>query len=473
MITIDELKAKLGGMKTAVDDLRDALSIEASEKRLAELEHQMTMPGFYDDQARSQKVISEMGEVKNKLERFGKLSTQYEEAETLLLMIEEENDPSLAAEGEEAVNGVEKSIDELQLMTMLNGEYDHNNAILTFHAGTGGTEAQDWAEMLYRMYTRWAEAHGYSVEVLDVLDGDEAGIKSASMMVKGPNAYGMLKSEHGVHRLVRISPFDANARRQTSFSSLEVMPELDNNINIEINPADIEMQVYRSSGAAASRQSTSVCPAFSSMRLMPLALMRWMTFCSRASEMDSRIKRSFISIFLQFAAGGRLQVGKDEAVQVAVHDSLYVAALVAGAVVLDQRVGHKDVAADLVAPGDLILHALDVVDLVLVLLQSDLVQLGLHHLHGVLAVLQLAALGLAGRHDAGGLVDQADGGGRLVDVLAACAGGPALFGADRTVRSGSGHDLPRAGRTGAQRPGGKARRERQVQCPLPADQRRP
>ena len=249
MITIDELKAKLGGMKTAVDDLRDALSIEASEKRLAELEHQMTMPGFYDDQARSQKVISEMGEVKNKLERFGKLSTQYEEAETLLLMIEEENDPSLATEGEEAVNGVEKSIDELQLMTMLNGEYDHNNAILTFHAGTGGTEAQDWAEMLYRMYTRWAEAHGYSVEVLDVLDGDEAGIKSASMMVKGPNAYGMLKSEHGVHRLVRISPFDANARRQTSFSSLEVMPELDNNINIEINPADIEMQGYRSSGA--------------------------------------------------------------------------------------------------------------------------------------------------------------------------------------------------------------------------------
>ncbi len=249
MITIDELKQKLGGMQTSVDDLREALSIEASEKRLAELEHQMTMPGFYDDQERSQKIISEMGEVKNKLERFGKLSTQYEEAETLLLMIEEENDPSLTAEGEEAVDAVEKSIDELQLMTMLNGEYDHNNAILTFHAGTGGTEAQDWAEMLFRMYSRWAEAHGYNVEVLDVLDGDEAGIKSASMIIKGANAYGMLKSEHGVHRLVRISPFDANARRQTSFSSLEVMPELDNNINIEINPADIEMQVFRSSGA--------------------------------------------------------------------------------------------------------------------------------------------------------------------------------------------------------------------------------
>ena len=249
MITIDELKAKLGGMKTAVDDLRDALSIEASEKRLAELEHQMTMPGFYDDPARSQKVISEMGEVKNKLERFGKLSTQYEEAETLLLMIEEENDPSLAAEGEEAVNGVEKSIDELQLMTMLNGEYDHSNAILTFHAGTGGTEAQDWAEMLYRMYNKWAQAHGMTVEVLDYQDGDEAGMKSASMMVKGANAYGLLKSENGVHRLVRVSPFDANARRQTSFASLEVMPELDNTIQVDIRPEDIEMQVYRSSGA--------------------------------------------------------------------------------------------------------------------------------------------------------------------------------------------------------------------------------
>ena len=249
MITIDELKTKLGGMKTAVDDLRDALSIEASEKRLAELEHQMTMPGFYDDQARSQKVISEMGEVKNKLERFGKLSTQYEEAETLLLMIEEENDPSLATEGEEAVNGVEKSIDELQLMTMLNGEYDHNNAILTFHAGTGGTEAQDWAEMLYRMYNKWAQAHGMTVEVLDYQDGDEAGMKSASMMVKGANAYGLLKSENGVHRLVRVSPFDANARRQTSFASLEVMPELDNTIQVDIRPEDIEMQVFRSSGA--------------------------------------------------------------------------------------------------------------------------------------------------------------------------------------------------------------------------------
>ena len=249
MITIDELKVQLADYAKAVKDLEEALAIEASRKRVQELEHTMSRPGFYDDAELSKKVFDEVGDLRGKLNRFEKLQGLYDDAETMLEMLDEEYDPDMIPEAEEAVNTVEKAVDELQLMTMLNGEYDHSNAILTFHAGTGGTEAQDWAEMLYRMYTRWAEAHGYSVEVLDVLDGDEAGIKSASMMVKGPNAYGMLKSEHGVHRLVRISPFDANARRQTSFSSLEVMPELDNNINIEINPADIEMQVYRSSGA--------------------------------------------------------------------------------------------------------------------------------------------------------------------------------------------------------------------------------
>ena len=157
MITLAELKTKLGGFETAIQDLRDALSIGASEKRLAELEHQMTLPGFYDDQEKSQKVYTEMGDLKGKLDRFRKLTAQYEDAVTMLEMLEEEYDPSLIPEGEEAVNGVEKAIDELQLMTMLNGEYDANNAILTFHAGTGGTEAQDWAEMLYRMYTRWAD----------------------------------------------------------------------------------------------------------------------------------------------------------------------------------------------------------------------------------------------------------------------------------------------------------------------------
>ena len=219
MITIDELKVQLADYGNAVKDLEEALAIEASRKRVQELEHTMSRPGFYDD------------------------------AETMIEMIDEEYDPDMIPECEESVNAVGKAVDELQLMTMLNGEYDHSNAILTFHAGTGGTEAQDWAEMLYRMYNKWAQAHGMTIEVLDYQDGDEAGMKSASMMVKGANAYGLLKSENGVHRLVRVSPFDANARRQTSFASLEVMPELDHTIQVDIRPEDIEMQVYRSSGA--------------------------------------------------------------------------------------------------------------------------------------------------------------------------------------------------------------------------------
>ena len=249
MITIDELKVQLADYGKAVKDLEEALAIDASRKRVQELEHTMSRPGFYDDADLSKKVFDEVGDLKGKLSRFEKLQGLYDDAETMLEMLDEEYDPAMIPEAEESVNAVGKAVDELQLMTMLNGEYDHSNAILTFHAGTGGTEAQDWAEMLYRMYNKWASNHGMTVEVLDYQDGDEAGMKSASMMVKGANAYGLLKSENGVHRLVRVSPFDANARRQTSFSSLEVMPELDNNIKVEINPADIEMQVYRSSGA--------------------------------------------------------------------------------------------------------------------------------------------------------------------------------------------------------------------------------
>ena len=249
MITIDELKVQLADYAKAVKDLEEALAIDASRKRVQELEHTMSRPGFYDDAELSKKVFDEVGDLKGKLTRFEKLQGLYDDAETMLVMLDEEYDPEMVPEAEEAVNAVGKAVDELQLMTMLNGEYDHSNAILTFHAGTGGTEAQDWAEMLTRMYTRWAEAHGYTVEVLDVLEGDEAGIKSASMMIKGANAYGMLKSENGVHRLVRISPFDANARRQTSFAALEVMPELEDDSEIEIRPEDIEMQACRSSGA--------------------------------------------------------------------------------------------------------------------------------------------------------------------------------------------------------------------------------
>lgn len=249
MITIDELKTKLGSLQPAIADLGEALSIEASRKRVQELEHKMTQPGFYDDQEASQRVFSELGDLRSKLEKYTALTSSAEDAGVLLEMLAEENDPGLIPDGEAAVTAVEAAVEELQLLTLLRGEYDHSNAILTFHAGTGGTEAQDWAQMLLRMYTRWADAHGYTVELLDELEGEEAGIKSASLMIKGANAYGMLRSENGVHRLVRVSPFDSNARRQTSFASLEVMPELDNNIKVDIRPDDVEMQVFRSSGA--------------------------------------------------------------------------------------------------------------------------------------------------------------------------------------------------------------------------------
>ena len=249
MITIDELKVQLAEYGKSVQDLEEALAIDASKKRVQELEHTMTRPGFYDDAEASKKVFDEVGDLKAKLGRFEKLQGLYEDAQTMLLMLEEENDPALVPEGEQAVEAVGKAVDELQLMTMLNGEYDHSNAILTFHAGTGGTEAQDWAQMLYRMYTRWTERHGFTYQIMDYQDGDEAGIKSATIMIEGENAYGYLRGEHGVHRLVRVSPFDANARRQTSFASVEVMPDLPEDVEIEIRPEDIEMQVYRASGA--------------------------------------------------------------------------------------------------------------------------------------------------------------------------------------------------------------------------------
>ena len=249
MITTDELKVQLADYGKAVKDLEEALAIDASRKRVQELEHTMSRPGFYDDAELSKKVFDEVGDLKGKLNRFEKLQGLYDDAETMLVMLDEEYDPEMVPEAEEAVNAVGKAVDELQLMTMLNGEYDHSNAILTFHAGTGGTEAQDWAQMLYRMYTRWTERHDFTYQILDYEDGDEAGIKSAAISIEGENAYGLLKSENGVHRLVRVSPFDANARRQTSFASVEVMPDLPDDVEVEIRPEDIEMQVYRASGA--------------------------------------------------------------------------------------------------------------------------------------------------------------------------------------------------------------------------------
>ena len=249
MVILDEVKRRLSELAPEVTDLHDALAIERSRVRLEELEQKSASPEFYDDAAASGAVFAEMGELKDRLEQYAALQTMLEDAETLLEMCAEDDDPALAEEADAAVNSLDAKVEELRLVTLLNGEYDANNAILTFHAGAGGTEAQDWVEMLYRMYTRFAARHNWTVKVLDYLEGDEAGIKSASILVEGHNAYGFLRSENGVHRLVRVSPFDASGRRHTSFASLEVMPELDDAITVEIKPEDIKMQVFRSSGA--------------------------------------------------------------------------------------------------------------------------------------------------------------------------------------------------------------------------------
>ena len=249
MLQFDEYKVKLNNLKPELDELEQALGLEAAQREAEMLESESASEGFWDNLEKAQKVQQRVKHLRDKLEGQQKRRTQWDDLMTLCELGNEMEDESLVPEVEEGFAKLEAEIEEAKLSTLLTGEYDASNAILTFHAGAGGTEAQDWAQMLYRMYTRWAERHGYSYKVLDYLDGDEAGIKSATIMVEGENAYGHLKGEHGVHRLVRVSPFDANARRQTSFAALEVMPEIPDDVEVDIRPEDIEMQVFRSSGA--------------------------------------------------------------------------------------------------------------------------------------------------------------------------------------------------------------------------------
>lgn len=209
----------------------------------------MEAPGYWDDVEKSQEGMRELNSLKEEKERFEGLQGRYEDIETLLEMGYEENDASLIPEIEEELKEFVEEFETMRIQTLLSGEYDGCNAILKLNAGAGGTESCDWAGMLYRMYSRWAERKGFSVEVLDYLDGDEAGIKSVTFQVNGENAYGYLKSEKGVHRLVRISPFNAQGKRQTSFVSLDVMPDIEDDIDIEINPDDLRIDTYRSSGA--------------------------------------------------------------------------------------------------------------------------------------------------------------------------------------------------------------------------------
>ena len=249
LIEYDAYKQKLRELRPELDKLSAALDIEAAKQEAARLEDETAQDGFWNDLERSQKVQQRLKQLQNKIGRQEQLLSAWEDLTALCEMGQEAEDEEILEELKTEYAALEDRTAETRMATLLSGEYDGCNAILQFHAGAGGTEAQDWAQMLYRMYTRWVERKGFTYKILDYEDGDEAGIKSAAISIEGENAYGLLKSENGVHRLVRVSPFDANARRQTSFAAVEVMPEIENDDSIEIRDEDIEMQVYRASGA--------------------------------------------------------------------------------------------------------------------------------------------------------------------------------------------------------------------------------
>lgn len=216
---------------------------------MEELEAKTSEDGFWDDMAASSKLLQQTKQLKDKVEGYDQLVSLWEDTLMLIDMANEENDESMLDEIKNSVGEIEEKLEKMTLETLLSGHYDKNNAIMTFHAGAGGTEAQDWCEMLIRMYQMWAQKNGYSFDMMDSLPGDDAGIKSATVNISGPNAYGYLRSEKGVHRLVRISPFDASGRRHTSFASIEVMPEIDDDIEINIRTEDLKVDTYRASGA--------------------------------------------------------------------------------------------------------------------------------------------------------------------------------------------------------------------------------
>ena len=249
MVELDQFKYTLSTYDETLKEVKDSLDLENKERRITELDKSMEEPGFWDDPERSTKTVREAKNLKDTVDGYKHLEQQYEDIQVMIEMGYEENDPAMIPEIQEMLDEFVKNLEALRTKTLLSGEYDGCNAILKLNAGAGGTEAMDWCSMLYRMYQRWADKKGFTTEVLDFLDGDEAGLKSITLQVNGENAYGYLKSEKGVHRLVRISPFNAAGKRQTSFVSCDVMPDIEEDLDVEINPDDLRIDTYRSSGA--------------------------------------------------------------------------------------------------------------------------------------------------------------------------------------------------------------------------------
>ena len=249
MVELDQFRYRISGYDKQLEGIKKSLDLDNKQKRIEELEADMEAPGFWDDPDKSQKAMKELKGLKDSFEGYDSLKSGLEDINVLIEMADESDDESLVPEIEQEVTSFEEKMEEIRIETLLSGEYDSCDAILTLHAGAGGTESCDWCQMLLRMYTRWAEKHGYTTQIIDYLEGDEAGVKSVTVEISGENAYGHLKSEHGVHRLVRISPFNAAGKRQTSFVSCDVMPDIDEDVDIQINDDDLRIDTYRSSGA--------------------------------------------------------------------------------------------------------------------------------------------------------------------------------------------------------------------------------
>lgn len=249
MVELDQFKVKIGNYEEPLSELKESLGLDMKQERIDQLEAQMEEPNFWDDVTSSQFVMKELKQLKSVVESYETLEAERDDILTMIEMGYEEDDDELIPEIEDMIDQFVKNFEELRIRTLLSGEYDHEDAILSLNAGAGGTEACDWVSMLYRMYHKWAEKKGFQVQVVDYLDGEVAGIKSVTMQICGENAYGLLKSEKGIHRLVRISPFNAAGKRQTSFASCDVMPDIKSEINIEIADEDIRIDTYRASGA--------------------------------------------------------------------------------------------------------------------------------------------------------------------------------------------------------------------------------
>ncbi len=354
MIEFDQYKQQLGSLDEKFSKLRDALAIDRLSDEIAELEARAQEPGFWDNAPRAQQVQTRMKQMQKKIDRYNTMITAYEDLQVLCELGAEAEDKDIAEEIGEGLEQLLADYEKLRLETLFTGEYDKNNAILSLHAGAGGTEAQDWNEMLFRMYTRWAEEHEFEVKILDILDGEEAGLKSVSFKVSGENAYGYLKSEMGVHRLVRISPFDSSGRRHTSFASLEVMPEIDDSIKIDIRSEDLRVDTYRASGAGGQHVNKTE----SAIRITHLPTGVVVSCQSERSQIQNRetamgmLKAKLFTLAMA-AHMDRIEDLKGDQLEIAWGSQIRSYVFCPYTMVKDHRTGFEVVDVDRVMNGDL------------------------------------------------------------------------------------------------------------------------